>query len=960
MSPRAHPNSNSTGPITWDNYSLKIDGRRVVFWGGEMHPFRLPSMNLWQDIFEKFKANGFNVVQSYFHWGFHCWNDQTVDLTGIRGIEYFLKLAQKTGIYVAARPGPYINAETTGGGFALWTKTLKARSRTADAGWTDAWMPYISKMAELLEKYQYPKGPVIAVQVDNEFTGDADTDREYMALLEKTYKDAGIYVPLYHNYPNDVENPWVSGVGAPDLVGYDVYAIGWKGCPINYTDWKQPYSTPYTSFKQYMEGVPLFFPEFGGGSFDSWGGNGEALCRLHANENYERLYDRWTLAYGATMQSTYMTFGGTNWGNLRFPQDYTSYDYGAPITESRQVGDRTYEKKLLGLFLQTASDFLQTDMATGTVSSSDVRNDVRINPETAAEFHILRHTDIASMADTSFSVIIGNVTVPQEDGTLVRLNGRDSKILPGNLAFLDQHLVYSTADILTWGNIDGTDYLLLHGISGEDGEIVLQVSGTPAVQFLGSSANKGKTTLNGSQLRLNFAIDGLLPIKITGASVPLTILVADKPTAYSLWRLDTRHGPAFVYGSYLVRGESATSGNTLWLRGDTNDTSTVEVFASKSFKNVAWNGEQIDTTTTNYGSLKAQLKGPPTASVPKLTGWTVGYEAPEKQAAFDDSDWTVANRTTTNYTLAPPDGQPVLYSDDYQFHVGHVWYRGHFSGTGNEKQLNITVQGGDNSVYAAWLNGAYLGAFNSTGKAKADVLDLPENTVSKGSNVISILVDGMGSDEDEPHEQYKAYRGLYAAQLLTTSNDSVGPAITWKIQGNLGGENIVDPHRGTFNTGGKFGERKGWHLNGFPATSANNFTTGVSLPHNFGAAGVAWYFTDFTLNFPKGTDNPVAVSFAKPDQNKHYRAEFYINGWNYGKLIPDLGPQFDFPVPPGILNTNGKNHIAIAVHGLNDKDNTFADVQLKILASYTYSGPEWIQTEAPDYDESVYGKSSSQ
>src|SRR5580704_17193327 len=48
--------------ITFDPYSLMIDGRRLFVWSGEFHPFRLPSPSLWLDILQKMKAAGYNAV----------------------------------------------------------------------------------------------------------------------------------------------------------------------------------------------------------------------------------------------------------------------------------------------------------------------------------------------------------------------------------------------------------------------------------------------------------------------------------------------------------------------------------------------------------------------------------------------------------------------------------------------------------------------------------------------------------------------------------------------------------------------------------------------------------------------------------------------------------------------------------------------------------------------------------
>ena len=57
--------------IGWDQYSMTVDGQRVVVWSGEIHPFRLPSPSLWRDVLQKMKAVGFNAVAFYFDWGYH-------------------------------------------------------------------------------------------------------------------------------------------------------------------------------------------------------------------------------------------------------------------------------------------------------------------------------------------------------------------------------------------------------------------------------------------------------------------------------------------------------------------------------------------------------------------------------------------------------------------------------------------------------------------------------------------------------------------------------------------------------------------------------------------------------------------------------------------------------------------------------------------------------------------------
>lgn len=53
-----------TTEVTWDKYSLSVKGQRVYVFSGEFHYQRLPVPELWLDVFQKLRANGFNAVSS--------------------------------------------------------------------------------------------------------------------------------------------------------------------------------------------------------------------------------------------------------------------------------------------------------------------------------------------------------------------------------------------------------------------------------------------------------------------------------------------------------------------------------------------------------------------------------------------------------------------------------------------------------------------------------------------------------------------------------------------------------------------------------------------------------------------------------------------------------------------------------------------------------------------------------
>jgi hypothetical protein len=61
--------------------------------------------------------------------------------------------------------------------------------------------------------------------------------------------------------------------------------------------------------------------------------------------------------------------------------------------------------------------------------------------------------------------------------------------------------------------------------------------------------------------------------------------------------------------------------------------------------------------------------------------------------------------------------------------------------------------------------------------------------------------------------------------------------ITWKLTGNLGGEDYFDRTRGPLNEGGMYAERQGWHL---PSPPEKVFVPGSPL-QGVSKPGIAFY-----------------------------------------------------------------------------------------------------------------------
>ena len=97
--------------------------------------FSLPVASLYIDIFEKVKALGFNCVSFYVDWALLEGNPGHYSAEGIFDLQPFFDAAKEAGIYLLARPGPYINAEVSGGGFPGWLQRINGTLRTSDAAY---------------------------------------------------------------------------------------------------------------------------------------------------------------------------------------------------------------------------------------------------------------------------------------------------------------------------------------------------------------------------------------------------------------------------------------------------------------------------------------------------------------------------------------------------------------------------------------------------------------------------------------------------------------------------------------------------------------------------------------------------------------------------------------------------------------------------------------------------------
>ncbi|KAI9930751.1 hypothetical protein MW887_011508 [Aspergillus wentii] len=961
--------------VTWDNNAISVRGERILFFSGEFHPFRLPSPGLWLDVFQKIRAMGYSGVSFYVYWALLEGEPGHVRSDGVFALDEFFAAASEAGIYLLARPGPYINSEVSGGGFPGWVQRIPGDVRTMNPAFLNATEKYAATIGEVVRKAQITEGgPVILFQPENEYSvcqgakseepGELNfcLDGEYMAYVEKQFRDAGIVVPFINNDAEVLGN-WApgSGAGAVDLYSFDDYPFGWgDGCanPANWTRITDPLTQyNYTMLNNISSTSPFGITEYQGGAPDPWGGVGVNTCAEMVSDIFARVFYKMNYSFRITIFNLYMMFGGTNWGNIGYSSGYTSYDVGAAITEDRRLDRERYsELKLQANFLQVSPAYITStplDATIGGYVNTSALTTTRLK-DTQTSFYVVRHTDYTVLQSTAYTwsvnTSIGNITVPQLGGSL-RLNGRDSKIHVTDYDVGGVNLIYSSAEVFTWKKSGSRSVLLLYGGGDETHELAIHSTSSHTIEGDGVNVKQK----NGS----TFVQWDVEPSRRAVHFDDLSVYLLWRNDAYNHWVMDLPapeplglhvspsrvNSSVIVKGGYLLRNASIT-GDSLNLIGDINATTTIEVlFSPKNCSTLIFNGKKVNTTRSN-GRLHGVVEyTKPKITLPDLSTaeWKYTDSLPEIQSGYDDSKWINCNKTTSNNgrNLTTP---VSLYSSDYGYHSGSILYRGHFTATGSEDSLYLSTQGGFAYGHSVWLNSTFLGSWAGSPGVQNYNQTLSVSDLKNGEEyILTVLVDNLGYDLNFRLNvnTMKSPRGIMDYNLSGHEKND----IRWKITGNLGGEQYLDHSRGPLNEGSLFAERQGFHLPG----GLNDKWEKKSLKDGLSTAGVGFFATEFELQYPDGYDIPTSLVFTNSTAVDRYtagefRIQFFVNGWQFGKYINNIGPQTEYPIPEGILNHHGTNYLALTLWALDGKGAKLDGIQLKnsAIIQSGYKKPEIV------------------
>ncbi|MFI9330200.1 beta-galactosidase [Kitasatospora sp. NPDC052868] len=300
-----------------DGDDFTLDGKPFRIISGGLHYFRVHP-DQWADRLRKARLMGLNTVETYVPWNLHQPRPDVFRMDAELDLPAFIDLAAAEGLHVLLRPGPYICAEWEGGGLPSWLLAEPGiRLRSQDPAYLRAVEAYFEQLLPpLLDRLATRGGPVLAVQVENEFGAYSD-ETAHLVHLADLLRRLGVDVPLFTcDQPADLARGSLPGVLATANFG----SRSREGL---------------TALRAHQPTGPLMCTEFWIGWFDRWGGHHVVRDPAQAARELDDL-----LSTGASV-NLYMFHGGTSFGFTNGANDkhtyrptVGSYDYDAPLDEA--------------------------------------------------------------------------------------------------------------------------------------------------------------------------------------------------------------------------------------------------------------------------------------------------------------------------------------------------------------------------------------------------------------------------------------------------------------------------------------------------------------------------------------------------------------------------------------------------------------------------------------------------
>ena len=331
--------------VRYDGSCMTIEGKDIFIYSAAFHYFRCPE-ELWRDRFRQIKEAGFNTVETYVPWNWH----ERIMPSGLNDNSHFdfsdvkrwLKMAQEEfGLYTIVRPGPFICAEYSGGGYPRWLAKFCPGGmddfwlRSADhrhISWSQHWFDAVCKALADEQITRKPVGEkgIILIQIENEYNHHGCYGKEkLLKALYQSVRKSGMDIPIFTCLTNECRSS-------------DNYYVGLSSAP--------DCAYRMANLRKEQPDAPGFVTELQGGWFSLVTGR---LSEDHYSDaRHFKAVGLMSLLGGAGGINYYMFFGGTHFAGWGARGMTTSYDYNAAIRENGARSDKYFEAKAIGQFIQ--------------------------------------------------------------------------------------------------------------------------------------------------------------------------------------------------------------------------------------------------------------------------------------------------------------------------------------------------------------------------------------------------------------------------------------------------------------------------------------------------------------------------------------------------------------------------------------------------------------------------------
>ncbi|WP_194762309.1 beta-galactosidase [Microbacterium sp. UFMG61] len=628
---------------------IEIDGTPTVPVTGELHFSRIPRRR-WEEELRLLVSSGLTSVSTYVFWIHHERERGHVRFDGALDLAAFLETAERVGIDVILRIGPWCHGEVRGGGHPDWVvAALGDRARTNDAEYLGLVRGWFGSIADQVRTFCGPDRPIVGIQLENELHDQPD----HIATLKAIARDVGLTAPLWT----------ATGWGGAILPPHDVFPL-YSGYADGF--WAGQGSTWDDSFRDHFRfthvwddpGVGGDFrdadaeivvrpvdPEFPPSTCELGGGMATAYHRrpIARGRDIAALANV-KIGNGSAWQGFYMYAGGVNPEDglqeslaTGYPNDLPRFDYdfqaafgatGRPGPSLGVLRDHNAFLAAFGPFLADTFSSLPDGAPVEVHDLDTLRWAVR--GDGASGFLFVNthqpHEPLSGSTDVQFQISLsgGDLVVPDRpidipSGVIGRW--------PLRLDLAGVRLEWATA------SVSG----LVEGASGEPPTLVLRAhDGVAARLQLGAGA---RALLGGVATDAEAPLD-LVPGDVLLVDDALRILVVDERQAERLWYLghdliDSTDAVWREPGGIVVRAENEPA-SLVWRDGRFVSLELRTDAQAGSTRLVLDEARPAGEPPARYGESMGRSAAPDAAQFDEVAGvWRVLLPTPQDRADGD-------------------------------------------------------------------------------------------------------------------------------------------------------------------------------------------------------------------------------------------------------------------------------------------------------------------------------------